>query len=61
MGTASHLETNAWKPCPLQKIGTRASDVLKLAYINMALKTWLKLGNIHDLAVKCGRIKKEII
>ena len=47
--------------CPLQKIGTRASDVLKLDYINMALKTWLKLGNIHDLAVKCGRIKKEII
>lgn len=37
--------------------GTRAGDVLELASINMALKTWLELGNIFDQAVKCGHIK----
>lgn len=41
-------------PC---KNGTRDGDVLELASINMALETWLELGNICDLAVKSGHIK----
>lgn len=45
-------------PC---KNGIHASEIVELADINMALKTWLGLGDICDLAIKCDHINNRII
>lgn len=60
MSGAAHLERGTrnlgFLCCPMQK-GIHASDILELAHINTALKAWLELENMCDLAVKCGYIK----
>lgn len=58
MSRANHLEVSARKHA---KNGIHAIEIVELADSNMALKTWLGLGNICDLAIKCDHINNRII
>lgn len=55
MSRANHLEMSVRKPWLLllsrAKNGVHASEIVELADINMALKTWLGLGTLWLLNV----------